>query len=126
MMRKIKSCPANLSTLVNRKKPELADNEKSKKKVPVIFLPSKASRIFKKGDAVDEIVTSGLNDAHVNDPGEQLLFLLILRRIFSKTKTNIITTCYEICVRSAISFTAHKAMEACIKEMHQHAHLISI
>jgi hypothetical protein len=119
MMRKIKSCPANLCTLVNRKNPELQDNEKSKKMIPVIFMPSKASRIFKKGDAIDEIVTSSLNDAHV-DPGEQLFFLLILRRIFSKTKTNIITTCYEIVIRSVISYTAHKVMEACIQEIHIH------
>jgi hypothetical protein len=49
MMQKSKSCPANLCTLVNRKKPELQDNEKSKKMIPIIFIPSKASRIFKKG-----------------------------------------------------------------------------
>jgi hypothetical protein len=120
-MRKIKSCPANLCSLINRKKPELQDNEKSKKMIPVIFIPSKskASRIFKKGDALDEILTSSLNDAHV-DPGEHLFFLLILRWIFSKTKTNIFITCYEIVIRAAISFTAHKAMEACIQEIHIH------
>jgi len=87
--------------------------------IPIIFMPSKASRIFKKGDAIDQIITSSLNDAHV-DPGEELFFLLILRGIFSKTKTNIITTCYEILIRSVISFTAHKVMEACIQEIHFH------
>jgi hypothetical protein len=124
-MRTIKSCPANLCCLVNRKKPELQDNKKSNKIIPVIFIPSKSkvSRIVNKGDALDEILTSSLNDAHV-DAGEHLFFLLILRWIFSKTKTNILITCYEIVIRAAISFTAHKAMEACIQEIH--IHIISI
>tara|TARA_B110000483_G_scaffold242649_1_gene329165 strand:+ start:2931 stop:3305 length:375 start_codon:yes stop_codon:yes gene_type:complete len=120
MLRRIKSCPANLCTLVNRKKPTLTGSEESKKALPVIFMPTKASRILKKGDVLDEMVTTSLIDADVNDPGEQLFFLLILRRFFSKANTNIITTCYEICLRSAISFTAHKAMESFIKEIHVH------
>jgi hypothetical protein len=64
-----------LCTLVNRKKQILQDDENSKKMIPVIFLPSKVSRIFKKGDAMDEILTSSLNDAHV-DPGEHLFFFI--------------------------------------------------
>jgi hypothetical protein len=120
MLRKIKSCPANLCNMVNRKKPKKSVT----KEIPILIIPMRASRMIKKGDVVDEIVVSTLLDANVQDPTEQLFFLMVLRKIFSKTKTTFSTSFYEICFRAAISCITHKFMENVISNLHSHAPLI--
>ena len=121
MLRKIKSCPANICNMAHRKNPE-----KSKKKDENTFiLPLKTAKIIKKGDAVDEIVTSSLLDVNIYDPTEQLFFLMILKKVLSKTKTNFTTTFYEICIRASISCLTHKIMNIVILYLHSHANLYS-
>tara|TARA_B110001452_G_C14918461_1_gene321124 strand:+ start:197 stop:562 length:366 start_codon:yes stop_codon:yes gene_type:complete len=120
MLRKIKSCPANLSNMAHRKKPTQSESNE----IPIFVIPARASRMIKKGDAVDEIVVSTLLDAKVEDPTEQLLFLMILRKIFSKTKTTFSNAFYEICLRTAISCITHKLMENAITTLHSHVQLI--
>lgn len=120
MLRKIKSCPADLCNMVNRKKPEKSES----KEIQLLISPIRASRIIKKGDAVDEIVVSTLLDANVQDPTEQLFFLMVLRKIFSKTKTTFSISLYEICFRATISCITHKFMENVISNLHSHVQLI--
>jgi len=119
MLRKIKSCPANICNMAHRKKPK-----KESKEQQIFIVPTKASRIIKKGDVVDEIVTSSLLDVNVHDPSEQLFFLLILRKLLSKTKTNYKNAFYEICIRAAISCVTHKLMETAIIHIHLNSHMI--
>ena len=107
MLRKIKSCPANLCNMAHRKKPK-----ESKTPEPTfLLLPSKTSKIIKKGDAVDEIVTSSLLDINVNDPTEQLFILLVLKKLLSKTEYKFSNFFYEILVRAAISCLTHKIIK---------------
>ena len=120
MFRRIKSCPADLCNMVNRKKRKKTETANI---LPLFVVPNKAYKIIKKGDCVDEIVTSSLLDANVHDPTEQLVFLMILRKLLSRTKTNLSGIFYEICIRSAISFTTHKIMETMF--LHVHVYLIS-
>ena len=121
MLRKIKSCPANICNMAHRKNPE-----KSKQKDENTFiLPLKTAKIIKKGDAVDEIVTSSLLDVNIYDPTEQLFFLMILKKVLSKTKTNFTTTFYEICILASISCLTHKIMNIVILYLHSHANLYS-
>lgn len=119
MLRKIKSCPANLCNMVHRKK-----LKESKPPEPTfLLLPSKTSKIIKKGDAVDEIVTSSLADINVNDPTEQLFILMVLRKLLSKTKYKFSNFFYEILVRAAISCLTHKIMHFTITNLHSYSHL---
>lgn len=119
MLRKIKSCPANLCNMVHRKKPE----ESKPPETTFLLLPSKTSKIIKKGDAVDEIITSSLIDLNVNDPTEQLFIILILRKFLSKTKYKFSNFFYEILVRAAISCITHKIMHYTITNLHSYPNL---
>jgi len=119
MLRKIKSCPANLCSMANRKK-----NKESKPPEPTfLILPSKTSKIIKKGDAVDEIITSSLIDLNVNDPTEQLFIILVLRKFLSNTKYNFYNFFYEILVRAAISCLTHKIMYFTINNLHSYSNV---
>ena len=119
MLRKIKSCPANLCNMAHRKKPK-----ESKTPEPTfLLLPSKTSKIIKKGDAVDEIVTSSLLDINVNDPTEQLFILLVLKKLLSKTEYKFSNFFYEILVRAAISCLTHKIKHYTITNLHSYSHL---
>ena len=120
MLRKIKSCPANICNMAHRKKPKQSENKKEN----IFILPYKTAKIIKKGDAVDEIVTSSLLDVNIYDPTEQLFFLIILKRFLSKTKTDLSTTFYEICIRAAISCLTHKIMNIALLNVHSHINLI--
>ncbi len=119
MLRKIKSCPANICNMAHRKKPVKSEN------IPenAFIFPYKTAKIIKKGDAVDEIVTSSLLDVNIQDPTEQLFFLMILKKVLSKTKTNFTTSFYEICIRAAISCLTHKIMNIVILNLHSHINL---
>ena len=119
MLRKIKSCPANLCNMVHRKKPKKSTTPEH----AFILLPSKTSKIIKKGDAVDEIVISSLSDINVNDPTEQLFILLVLKKIISKTKYKFSNFFYEILVRAAISCLTHKIMHYTITNLHSYSHV---
>ena len=119
MLRKIKSCPANLSNMAHRKKPK----ESESKQENAFILPYKTAKIIKKGDAVDEIVTSSLLDANIHDPTEHLFFLIILKRFLSKKKTDLSSTFHEICIRAAISCLTHKIMNIVILNLHNQINL---
>ncbi len=119
MLRKIKSCPANLCNMAHRKK----SKESKPPETTFLLLPSKTSKIIKKGDAVDEIVTSSLLDINVNDPTEQLFILLVLKKLLSKTKYKLSNFFYEILVRAAISCLTHKIMHYTISNLHTYSHL---
>lgn len=116
MLRKIKSCPANLCNMVHRKK----SKESKPPETTFLLLPSKTSKIIKKGDAVDEIITSSLIDLNVNDPTEQLFVILVLRKFLSKTKYKFTNFFYEILVRAAISCLTHKIMHYAITNLHSY------
>tara|TARA_B100000902_G_scaffold81936_1_gene86558 strand:- start:192 stop:569 length:378 start_codon:yes stop_codon:yes gene_type:complete len=119
MLRKIKSCPANLCNMAHRKKPK----ESKSPEATFLLLPSKTSKIIKKGDAVDEIVTSSLLDINVNDPTEQLFILLVLKKLISKTKYKFSSFFYEILVRGAISCLTHKIMHITITNLHSYSNV---
>ena len=119
MLRKIKSCPANLCNMAHRKKPK----ESKTPETTFLLLPSKTSKIIQKGDAVDEIVTSSLLDINVNDPTEQLFILLVLKKLLSKTKYKLSNFFYKILVRAAISCLTHKIMHYTISNLHTYSHL---
>jgi hypothetical protein len=120
MLRKIKSCPANICNMAHRKKPKKSENKDEN----TFIIPLKTAKIIKKGDAVNEIVTSSLLDVNINDPTEQLFFLIILKKFFSKTKTDLSTTFYEICIRASISCLTHKVMHIAILNLHSHINLL--
>ena len=44
MLRKIKSCPANLSNMAHRKKPTQSESNE----IPIFVIPARASRMIKK------------------------------------------------------------------------------
>ena len=88
-----------------------------------LILPSKTSKIIKKGDAVDEIITSSLIDLNVNDPTEQLFIILVLRKFLSNTKYNFYNFFYEILVRAAISCLTHKIMYFTINNLHSYSNV---
>jgi len=106
--------------MAHRKNPKQSENKKEN----IFILPYKTAKIIKKGDAVDEIVTSSLLDVNIYDPTEQLFFLIILKRFLSKTKTDLSTTFYEICIRAAISCLTHKIMNIALLNVHSHINLI--
>ena len=167
MLRRIQSCPANLCSMVHRKKervlvlpksieevlelvkspeeievakadelfvgsltpspspsPSPNKTEGANKVFHVDFIRGKTSRVFKRGDAVDEIVISSLNDHHISDPSQQLFLLLILKKILSANTNNLKSTLYEICLRAAISLFTHKIMEQLLVYTHLHAQFI--
>ena len=113
-MRRVKSAPANLSSLSHKKVKE--------QKIPQKLIPSRTSRIIQKGDALDQIVTSSLQDVHIEDPTEQLMLIIIVRKFLSsqKTQVNIKDTIYELFVRMAVSFTTQKLMACIILSIHSH------
>lgn len=114
-MRRVKSAPANLCSL---------SHQKVKEKIPQkqMLIPSRTSRIIQKGDALDQIVTSSLQDVHIEDPTEQLMLLIIVRKFLSsqKTQIDVKATIYELFVRVAVSFTTQKLMACIILSIHSH------
>lgn len=114
-MRRVRSAPANICSL---------SHQKVKEKIPQkqMLVPSRTSRIIQKGDALDQMVTSSLQDVHIEDPTEQLVLLIILRKVLlsQKTQVNIKDTMYELFVRMVVSFTTQKLMACIILSIHSH------
>lgn len=106
MLRRIKSCPANICNMIHRKKPTKKETCFNRG----FIIPVKETKIIKKGDCINEIIISSLGDANINDPTQQLVFTVMFNKLLSKQKTDFSTLLYEIFIRSIISFSTHKIM----------------
>lgn len=117
LMRRVKSAPANLCLLSHRKVTEVPKQTQS---------ASPVSRILRKGDALDGIVTSSLDDIQIEDPTEQLMWLFLVRRILSLREQQLCVKeiLCELLLRMMISFTTQKFMSFVILSVHSH-HLVT-
>jgi hypothetical protein len=112
-MRRVKSAPADLCTMVNRKRA-------STKETASIVVPTKTSRIVKKGDAFNQVMYSTLEGGNIHDSTEQLVFSLVVRRILFPSKAKLQDVVYELIVRAFISFVTQQLMDRVIFVVHAH------
>jgi hypothetical protein len=107
VFRRVFSAPANLSKMGDRR-PILPQR-----------VIDRASRVLRRGDALNEMTYSVEEKVHVTDTTEQLVLLLVVRRVLSGSKVRLGDLLYELAMRAAVSFVTHSVMNAILSRVNE-------
>lgn len=114
-MRRVQSAPANLASMTHEQKSSKVESYTPLEKTITAVHPLQH---IKRDDAMNEIVSVIAAEARVSDSTEQLLFVMVVKKMVSRESGLTTSVLQEAALRLFTTFVTHQVMTFALTILH--------